>query len=465
MLKIHTKMELNKIMSILLKDVYEETKNKYGLRLIAGEAGLSAVMNWVYIAESVVGPGYLSGSELIITTGVLCRESPEWLYHFIEAMIEEHTCGMILNIGRYLWPAHITPEILELCNQHNYPLFTMPWETLITNVTRDYYNRIFRDSQKEDALASAFWNLVHRRGDQEAALSSLNEFGFPPQTACCALHVGYQLEALEEQEQRRMETRIRLTLYHQLQDLKMPFQICGAAGTFLIVLLPSAVSKSALVPGAACSDTVSRPSQLSGSSQPSQPSQPSGSSGSSQPSRPSQPSGAETRISCFTHTLARLLVRRFPTVKISVGCGSLQPSLNRLPQSYFQAQAAAAFAAAGGCPDHESGASFEELGFYRILLSVSDREALRSYAASLLEPVDAYEKKHQGGDLAATLEAYLLCGGSIQSAAARLYCHRNTVNKRIRVLREELSYDLDNPQVCFELNTAFAIRRFLELFP
>lgn len=414
-------------MSILLKDVYEETKNKYGLRLIAGENGLSRVMNWVYISESAAGPGYLSGSELIITTGVLCRESPEWLYRFIEAMIEEHTCGMILNTGRYLWPVHITPEVLELCNRHNYPLFTMPWETLITNVTRDYYNRIFRDSQKEEALAGAFWDLVRRRGSQDTALSALSEYGFPPRTACCALHIGYQPETSEEQEQRRIGTQIRLALCHQLQDLKTPAQICGAPGAFLVVLLFPSFSKDCRLPSPSASERMGR-------------------------------------ISRFTDTLAENLASRFPSAGIRAGCGSLQPGLDRLPQSYFQARSAAAFAAAGGCPDSRPGASFEELGFFRILLSVSDRETLRSYASSLLGPVETYEEKTKGGYLAA-LEAYISCGGSIQAAAARLYCHRNTINHKIHVLREELSCDLDDPRVCFELNAAFLIRRFLELFP
>lgn len=407
-------------MSILLKDIYEETKNKYGLRLIAGEGGLSAIMNWVYISESIVGPGYLSGSELIITTGVLCRESPEWLYHFIEAMIEEHTCGMILNTGRYLWPAHITPEILELCNRRNYPLFTMPWETLITNVTRDYYNQIFRDSQREEAISTAFLNLIHGRTDKNASLSLLAEYGCPSQAACCAIYIGYLLEMAEDQERRRIEARLRLTLSHQLHAQKIPAHLCSAAGYFLIILLPASGREEC------------------------------------QTSLPSQ-------LHALTHTLAHVLTERFPSAGIYTGCGTLQPTLDLLPQSFFHARSAAAFAAAGGCSDGKRSAAFDELGFYRILLSVSDQDVLRAYADSLLEPADAYEKKHQGSYLA-TLEEYLLCNGSIQAIAQRLFCHRNTINRRVRILREELSYDLDDPRTCFELNTAFAIRNFLKLF-
>ena len=74
-------------MSIILKALYEETKSRYGLSLIAGKTGLEKSVNWIYIAESLAGPGYLSGGELIITTGVLCRENPDWLYDFIRGLI------------------------------------------------------------------------------------------------------------------------------------------------------------------------------------------------------------------------------------------------------------------------------------------------------------------------------------------------------------------------------------------
>lgn len=166
----------------------------------------------------------------------------------------------------------------------------------------------------------------------------------------------------------------------------------------------------------------------------------------------------------FTDELASTLSEQLPAASIFVGCGSLQPSIDHLAQSYFHARSAAAFAASGSSSSRKNSASFDELGFYRILLSVSDHEVLRAYADELLSPAENYEKKHQG-DYLITLEEYLLCNGSIQAAAAHLYCHRNTVNKRIRTLREELSYNLDDPQVCFELNAAFAIRHFLKLFP
>ena len=38
-------------MSLILKDVFEDTKRIYGLELLAGSKGLASIMNWVYLAE------------------------------------------------------------------------------------------------------------------------------------------------------------------------------------------------------------------------------------------------------------------------------------------------------------------------------------------------------------------------------------------------------------------------------
>ena len=41
-------------------------------------------------------------------------------------MFRQGTCGLILNTGMYLSEDDITPEIRNFCEEHSYPLFTMP---------------------------------------------------------------------------------------------------------------------------------------------------------------------------------------------------------------------------------------------------------------------------------------------------------------------------------------------------
>lgn len=56
-------------MSLLLQDIYSETKDNYHLELVCGAGGLNRLMNWVYVAEDIATTDFLHGGELIITTG------------------------------------------------------------------------------------------------------------------------------------------------------------------------------------------------------------------------------------------------------------------------------------------------------------------------------------------------------------------------------------------------------------
>lgn len=117
-------------MPLTLNELYTQTKQQYHFSMIAGEAGIDHIMNWVYVSEDSSTHDFLKGGELIITTGINCQDEAS-LYDFIETMIKSHTCGMILNTGKYILSEDITDSIKALCDKHNYPLIEMPWDVHI----------------------------------------------------------------------------------------------------------------------------------------------------------------------------------------------------------------------------------------------------------------------------------------------------------------------------------------------
>ena len=139
-------------MSICLADLYEKTRNKYQLQLLAGESGLNRTMNWVYVTEDQSNENFLRTGELIISTGALYDHTEKWLLHFIQTLWARHTCGLILNIGKHIFLSDLTPAVLDFCNTHSFPLFVMPWHIHIYDLTKDYYNRIFLDSQTDENM-------------------------------------------------------------------------------------------------------------------------------------------------------------------------------------------------------------------------------------------------------------------------------------------------------------------------
>ena len=88
-------------------------------------------------------------------------------------------------------------------------------------------------------------------------------------------------------------------------------------------------------------------------------------------------------------------------------------------------------------------AGFEDLGTYRLLLSMADPDALRAFADALLAPLDAYDQAHDG-ELIVSLQAFLQHNARWETAAAQLFVHRHTLRYRMRKVEELTGRDLSS---------------------
>lgn len=381
-------------MAILLRNLYKETKATYGLDLIAGENGLDHLMNWVYISEDPGTLEFLHGGELIITTGVLCGNE-YWLYNFIKGLIEHETCGLIINIGGHLNRSDISDRIRKLCDQKHYPLFLMPWETRIFDITHDYYNRIFEDTQTSQAISTALSRVILHPNDKalmEISLPVLYEHGFQADAQ-------YQLIYMPRLLQNLLMRLVRI--------YNLPYTFVN--GTDYTLLICPARSNEQL----------------------------------------------EQELTGLLYHMGESA----GSDSVHIGISAPTKALTGLSQAFLQGQCAALMAQ----KKNSSLFFFDDMGFYKLLLSVNDRDVLTGYVNDTLGSIITYDDQHHTNYLE-TLYQYLLCDGSIQKIAGVLFCHRNTVNYRVRVLREDLHLALDDPSTRFELMTAFQVRGYLELF-
>ncbi len=88
-------------------------------------------------------------------------------------------------------------------------------------------------------------------------------------------------------------------------------------------------------------------------------------------------------------------------------------------------------------------AGFEDLGTYRLLLSMAEPDALRAFADSLLAPLDAYDRQHDG-ELITSLQAFLQHNSRWETAATHLFVHRHTLRYRMRKVEELTGRDLNS---------------------
>jgi sugar diacid utilization regulator len=101
--------------------------------------------------------------------------------------------------------------------------------------------------------------------------------------------------------------------------------------------------------------------------------------------------------------------------------------------------------------------SYDELGVYPLLHRAgATREDWRTFATRVLEPLRAYDEKHQT-ELVRTLQLFFDVGQNIKEAAARLNVHRHTVFYRLRQIGEIGKLDLDSPHDQLTVRAALAV--------
>src|SRR6266568_138478 len=100
------------------------------------------------------------------------------------------------------------------------------------------------------------------------------------------------------------------------------------------------------------------------------------------------------------------------------------------------------------------------LGLSALLLETGTPDALRRFAADVLHTVAEHEERH-GGDLLATLRAWLSAGCSTAAAADALVVHRNTVTYRPGRIEQLTGRGLRDSRVRLELELALTIREIV----
>lgn len=85
--------------------------------------------------------------------------------------------------------------------------------------------------------------------------------------------------------------------------------------------------------------------------------------------------------------------------------------------------------------------SFESLGVYRMLSSVTDPSGIEAFMNQQLGPLIEYDAQHHA-DLVLTLARYFDNAANYDDTSAALSVHRNTLKYRLKRIREILGHDL-----------------------
>lgn len=109
---------------------------------IAGEANLDAPVRWVHISELADPTPWLSGGELLLTTG-LSIDTPEAQRAYVQRLADHGLAG--LGFGTGFSHASVPSGLIEAAEERHFPVIEIPYDTPFIAVTEKAFGRLVNE--------------------------------------------------------------------------------------------------------------------------------------------------------------------------------------------------------------------------------------------------------------------------------------------------------------------------------
>lgn len=386
-------------MAISLSQLCENAERSYSMRLAAGSGGLENTVRWVHIVEDSEVPDFLHGNELIFTTGIAHRGN-EWLKDFVVSLKAKGAVGLVINIGPYI--ASVPSPVIVYCEQNDFPLFTIPWTTRIVDISYDFCRRIIGNEKHESTIGEAFRAIIKTPDDLRKYSDFLSraEFGEKSKYTVISVCVTSGGNNITRSAVQSTDMRIWRTIKCSNYHSTL-FMQNGA----LIAVRQNCTDEEI---DRFCSE-----------------------------------------IETITDNTER---------NVFIGISHKVNGLIAVGEAYEQADAAMLMAMLSEIPR----AHYRELGIMKLVFAVKNRSVLREFVRENLGTLRRFDIE-RNADYCDTLKLYLTYNGSVSEAAEKAGVHRNTINLKMRAIKEILGKELDD-NVKSSLILAFRIEEVLELY-
>jgi DNA-binding PucR family transcriptional regulator len=138
--------------------------------LLAGERSLHLPVRWVHISELADPTPWLSGGELLLTTGMQL-ETPEQEREYAARLADHHLAG--LGFGTGFKHATVPEPLLEVAAEREFPVFEVPYEVPFIAVTEAAFTQLVNEQYAVLRRALAAQERLERIVLSERGLDAL----------------------------------------------------------------------------------------------------------------------------------------------------------------------------------------------------------------------------------------------------------------------------------------------------
>lgn len=390
-------------MSVTCKDLLT-LKHFQKIKLAAGEKGLDRVITYPYVGQTASVADWVHGGELLFITGV--SHDIKSLPKLLQECISKKLSGLVVLTGsEYI--EELPPELLTMANEAGFPLFSMPWDLRLIDVTREITKLIDYD-QIESKKIHRLLNYLIFTADTEDKPTFDHE-------ALVNLKISnYNIVAVfaSSQSLSIIDGSQETNLQHYIKELCEARNIPSHSMIYgnKVVLLISARTQKEL----------------------------------------------EIYIT-YLEKVHESLIILCNDDKLLLAMGDIHKGPAQIRTSYQEAEATMSILQR---TSFKKLCRYKDLGIYRLFLHMKPSEMEYFYHNQLNALIE--HDKCNNADMVNTLKVYLEAYRNISKTAKLLVIHRNTLLYRITKIEEILGRDLNDPHVCIELLLALVIKNYLE---
>jgi len=398
-------------MAISIRDIMKLPSLKK-LKLIAGEKGLDKLIEWVYIAECFEDPieniKWLKGSELIIITGRSIKDKPNLIEEIIKSISENKGKGLIVNVGKYI--KEISNEAKKLADELEVPLFELPWDVKLVEVSQEVCRAIVLSYVEENSVTHFLSNILFGDGAlDENIIEKAAYFGYDLSGDCFVCNINIDNNEVDNTfRKNEIKNYCRKIIQDSLEYNNLKVPIIHKDDSVIILCKSDKINNRKL-------------------------------------------ENVLTEIKNFIKSHVEGTI-------ISIGIGNTYSNLGMMKNSLKESEWAINTIKFKWVKDEII--RYKDIGVYSLLFNISNKGVLEEYYKSTLGKIIEYDKINDS-DLTSTLETYLEKNCNVTITAETLFIHRNTLKYRLRKIEELLNCDLHNFKHCSNLKIAFDSKKII----
>ena len=383
------------------------------LKLKAGENGLEQSVRWIYFADCLQCvkseyriENYIHGGEFVVLTNPSVTDDNRKLLELIRQMYEHGITALGINEGQ------ISGELMRYCEEKNLPLFELPEKYPLIDLSQIICRKLVLEENDRNAAEQLFSSILDAEHlSRERVMAQARYLDIDLEGSFFVAEFAFASEntesGWENEDSLAAGRNVKPIILAELSDyIKQD-----------ILILPQAGSILALIPD------------------------------------------KDAEESHIKEIFARIVdcAQREYGMDLRIGVGNSKAYLDEVKKSRNEASAALRAAEVSGLKGKIF--FYRDQGIYTLLSHVDDTRILDTYVEEKLGKLLQADELNDG-NLSETLENYLNCSCNVKKTAEEMFLHRNTLNYRLKKIREILGCDLENLDTCLELKLAFLIRRY-----